>query len=182
MPDCLAERGGFEPPVRYHRTLAFQASTLNHSATSPFYLPGALRGGIDSGLRPSPVKRALAHFVHCASSRPASPTSARTPGTVSPYTRFPGEHLKPLSHLSVFLIPLAITAAVNPGTAILSAALASDWLPVPASPGTAAACPDPPEFSVARFPPLPGRAAGRRRSGQPRRHMQTARPGKGAGL
>ena len=24
----------------------------------------------------------------------------RTPGTVSPYTRFPGEHLKPLSHLS----------------------------------------------------------------------------------
>ena len=100
----LAERGGFEPPVRYHRTLAFQASTLNHSATSPFYLPGTLRGGIDSGLRPSPVKRALAHFVHCASSRPASPTSARTPGTVSPYTRFPGEHFKPLSHLSVFLL------------------------------------------------------------------------------
>ena len=26
----------------------------------------------------------------------------RTPGTVSPYTRFPGEHLKPLSHLSEF--------------------------------------------------------------------------------
>ena len=33
----LAERGGFEPPVRYHRTLAFQASTLNHSATSPIF-------------------------------------------------------------------------------------------------------------------------------------------------
>ena len=31
----LAERAGFEPAVRYHRTLAFQASTLNHSATSP---------------------------------------------------------------------------------------------------------------------------------------------------
>ena len=28
----------------------------------------------------------------------------RTPGTVSPYTRFPGEHLKPLSHLSVLLL------------------------------------------------------------------------------
>ena len=28
----------------------------------------------------------------------------RTPGTVSPYTRFPGEHLKPLSHLSEFCL------------------------------------------------------------------------------
>ena len=35
LAQYLAERGGFEPPVRYHRTLAFQASTLNHSATSP---------------------------------------------------------------------------------------------------------------------------------------------------
>ncbi len=33
--DILAEREGFEPSVRYHRTLAFQASTLNHSAISP---------------------------------------------------------------------------------------------------------------------------------------------------
>ena len=41
----LAERGGFEPPVRYKRTLAFQASALSHSATSPnFQLPV----GIDS--------------------------------------------------------------------------------------------------------------------------------------
>lgn len=31
----LAERGGFEPPVRYSRTPAFQASTLDHSDTSP---------------------------------------------------------------------------------------------------------------------------------------------------
>ena len=33
--DFLAEKGGFEPPVRYKRTLAFQASALSHSATSP---------------------------------------------------------------------------------------------------------------------------------------------------
>ena len=31
----LAEKAGFEPAVRYKRTLAFQASALNHSATSP---------------------------------------------------------------------------------------------------------------------------------------------------
>ncbi len=31
----LAERAGFEPAVRGYRTLAFQASALNHSATSP---------------------------------------------------------------------------------------------------------------------------------------------------
>jgi hypothetical protein len=35
MPDLLAEKAGFEPAVRYKRTLAFQASALNHSATSP---------------------------------------------------------------------------------------------------------------------------------------------------
>ena len=29
----------------------------------------------------------------------------RTPGTVLPYTRVPGEHLKPLRHLSVSLMP-----------------------------------------------------------------------------
>ena len=31
----LAEKAGFEPAVRYKRTLAFQASALSHSATSP---------------------------------------------------------------------------------------------------------------------------------------------------
>ena len=31
----LAERAGFEPAVRYKRTLAFQASALSRSATSP---------------------------------------------------------------------------------------------------------------------------------------------------
>tara|TARA_Y100000768_G_scaffold157060_1_gene117208 strand:+ start:1875 stop:2183 length:309 start_codon:yes stop_codon:yes gene_type:complete len=31
----VAEREGFEPSVRYYRTLAFQASALNHSAISP---------------------------------------------------------------------------------------------------------------------------------------------------
>ena len=34
-PFVLAEREGFEPSVRYHRTPTFQAGTLNHSATSP---------------------------------------------------------------------------------------------------------------------------------------------------
>ena len=33
--ETLAEREGFEPSVRYYRTLAFQASALNHSAISP---------------------------------------------------------------------------------------------------------------------------------------------------
>jgi hypothetical protein len=31
----LAERGGFEPPVRYKRTPDFESGTFNHSATSP---------------------------------------------------------------------------------------------------------------------------------------------------
>ena len=31
----MAERGGFEPPVGYKPTHAFQACALNHSATSP---------------------------------------------------------------------------------------------------------------------------------------------------
>ena len=52
----LAEREGFEPSVRYHRTLAFQASTLNHSAISPNfrflcprgYLPEPIIGGMSS--------------------------------------------------------------------------------------------------------------------------------------
>ena len=35
MTGLLAERGGFEPPVRNYRTPAFQASTLNHSDISP---------------------------------------------------------------------------------------------------------------------------------------------------
>ena len=35
--ETLAEREGFEPSVRYYRTLAFQASALNHSAISPYH-------------------------------------------------------------------------------------------------------------------------------------------------
>jgi hypothetical protein len=31
----LAEKGGFEPPVGYEPTHAFQACDLNHSSTSP---------------------------------------------------------------------------------------------------------------------------------------------------
>ncbi len=37
LPEELAERAGFEPAVRYKRTLTFQASAFNHSATSPYY-------------------------------------------------------------------------------------------------------------------------------------------------
>ena len=46
----LAEKAGFEPAVRYKRTLAFQASALNHSATSPAILNPipVSEGGIDS--------------------------------------------------------------------------------------------------------------------------------------
>ncbi len=32
----LAEREGFEPSTRDHRALAFQASSLSHSDTSPY--------------------------------------------------------------------------------------------------------------------------------------------------
>jgi hypothetical protein len=34
----FAERGGFEPPVPFWGTLAFQAGQLNHSCISPFVL------------------------------------------------------------------------------------------------------------------------------------------------
>ena len=96
----LAEREGFEPSVRYHRTLAFQASTLNHSAISPLsFLPSRSRGMIRRLRRLT--RQAGAHSLRSLRvCRPAAPTSVRTLGTVSPYTRFPGEHLKPLSHLS----------------------------------------------------------------------------------
>ena len=53
----------------------------------------------------------------------------RTPGTVSPYTRFPGEHLKPLSHLSVFVTPSALYAAADQDTVILPGARASAMPP-----------------------------------------------------
>jgi hypothetical protein len=33
--DCMAERGGFEPPSGYYPEHAFQACDLNHSSTSP---------------------------------------------------------------------------------------------------------------------------------------------------
>ncbi len=32
---CLAEKGGFEPPLGYEPKHAFQACDLNHSSTSP---------------------------------------------------------------------------------------------------------------------------------------------------
>ena len=99
--EFLAERAGFEPAVRYKRTLAFQASALSHSATSPhfFQIPHNTTGGIDSNrskailtlkgafgvqnanafcdssLRSSPLQGAL------RASKSAPPIS-RTPGTV----------------------------------------------------------------------------------------------------
>ena len=33
--DLLADRGGFEPPIRYERIHAFQACAFNRSATCP---------------------------------------------------------------------------------------------------------------------------------------------------
>ncbi len=37
----LAERGGFEPPIGYEPIHAFQACDLNHSSTSPEFVPDA---------------------------------------------------------------------------------------------------------------------------------------------
>jgi hypothetical protein len=34
----MADRGGFEPPIRYERIHAFQACAFNHSATCPIRL------------------------------------------------------------------------------------------------------------------------------------------------
>ena len=34
-PDCLAEREGFEPSIRYKRIHTFQACSFSHSDTSP---------------------------------------------------------------------------------------------------------------------------------------------------
>ena len=33
----VADRGGFEPPIRYERIHAFQACAFNHSATCPVW-------------------------------------------------------------------------------------------------------------------------------------------------
>ena len=43
----VAEREGFEPSVRYYRTLAFQASALNHSAISPYHYKVTKKQGFD---------------------------------------------------------------------------------------------------------------------------------------
>jgi hypothetical protein len=40
--DLLADRGGFEPPIRFERIHAFQACAFNHSATCPFLLQPAI--------------------------------------------------------------------------------------------------------------------------------------------
>src|SRR5690606_17938770 len=35
LENSVADRGGFEPPIRYSRIHAFQACAFNHSATCP---------------------------------------------------------------------------------------------------------------------------------------------------
>src|ERR1041385_2524060 len=72
----LAERGGFEPPVGYKPTHAFQACALNHSATSPsaaanvtlprgagnlFHWPSgdASRGRKIAACKPEPLRRVV---------------------------------------------------------------------------------------------------------------------------
>ena len=35
LQDSVAERGGFEPPIRFWRIHAFQACLLSHSSISP---------------------------------------------------------------------------------------------------------------------------------------------------
>ena len=52
--DCVAEREGFEPSIRFCRILTFQASAFDHSATAPhFACRGAAgwlaKAGPDSG-------------------------------------------------------------------------------------------------------------------------------------
>ena len=38
----MADRGGFEPPIRFERIHAFQACAFNRSATCPFSLQPAI--------------------------------------------------------------------------------------------------------------------------------------------
>ena len=58
----LAERGGFEPPMRYKRMPDFESGTFNHSATSPGGFPARagpcmIRGAPhpDKPTRPAPA-------------------------------------------------------------------------------------------------------------------------------
>ena len=73
--------GGIRTPGPREGTTHFECAPFDHSGTSPFirlFCPhGRDRFAAFGG---SPVKRALAHSVRCASSRPAMPASARTPG------------------------------------------------------------------------------------------------------
>ena len=115
--------------VRCNRTLAFQeSSTFDRSATSPFtaarplYVVASNLECTECGIvslvprsafgRPSlrdavcrPTSCGSVVLRRCAARRSprAALAPARTRGTVQPYTRFPGEHRRPLSHLSVYL-------------------------------------------------------------------------------
>ena len=42
VDNLLADRGGFEPPIRFERIHAFQACAFNRSATCPFSLQPAI--------------------------------------------------------------------------------------------------------------------------------------------
>src|SRR5437870_3422593 len=63
----VAERGGFEPPVGFKPTHAFQACALNHSAISPTWpisvhnsLPDASLGPAASSLSPQKLRGSFA--------------------------------------------------------------------------------------------------------------------------
>ena len=51
MPDCLAERVGFEPTVRENRTPDFESGPFDHSGTSPLFC-----FVLDAGVLRAPVK------------------------------------------------------------------------------------------------------------------------------
>ena len=50
----MAERGGFEPPVRQDRTTAFEAAAFNHSAISPVALGARTIAHPMSAIHPLP--------------------------------------------------------------------------------------------------------------------------------
>ena len=82
MPDCLAERVGW--PLR-GAGCGCAAARLEQGSKAHTSLGRKTKRPREGAFSFSGGERGI-----------------RTLGTVSPYTRFPGEHLKPLSHLSEF--------------------------------------------------------------------------------
>ncbi len=69
--NILAERGGFEPPIGYEPIHAFQACDLNHSSTSPEFVPDACvpdearnysKACVRSAFRLAPAKKSRSTF------------------------------------------------------------------------------------------------------------------------